>query len=243
MNSYNYEKYIDTYKKYPLLNGYLDYFKNNDLTHLGNCSCKKSYFRVLSTCADKSLNIQINEILMAENLKSGEYTRYVQFAPGTYHIVIHESCGNEKIIFETNVNIDKNLAYTGVIAIDEKDPTDINILIIPEAKENFIPRTFSTVKMANMLFDSENFELATSDGTVLFSGINYGDVSNNVAVPTGTYQLVLRTHDGKNNLLKVPNIDFAPRMHYTLFVVGKESNNCNIKIIIPEEGVNYLDIC
>ncbi len=242
MNPYNYGSNI-SFNKYTYLNGYLDSLKNTGLMQLSNCSCKKSYFRVLNTYADKPLDVQINEILMAENLKIGGFTRYVQFAPGTYHIAIRESEGNEKLIFETNVEIDRNLSYTGVVAKDSIDPTDISLLMIPEAKENYIPGSMSVVRMTNMLFDGDEFDLSTSDGTILFSGVNYGDVSNNVAVPSGTYQLELRTKVGKKNLLKVPHIDFAPRMHYTLFVTGKDDSECNVQIIIPEDGVNYLDIC
>lgn len=243
MNPYNNESNINTYNKYPYLNPYLDCFKNVDLMQLGGCYCNKSYFRVLNTFTDTPLDVQINEILMAENLKNGGFTRYVQFSPGTYRIIIHESGDEGKLIFETNVNIDRNLVYTGVIARDEEDPTDISILVIPEAKENSIPGRMSAVRFANMALDAPDLDLETSDGTVLFSRINYGDVSNNVAVPSGTYTLQLRTRDGKNDVLKVQNVDFAPKMHYTLFIAGKGDNNSDIQIIIPEDGVNYLEIC
>jgi len=259
MNPYNYENNINTYRKYPYLNGYLDYgvnnkvleneylpgsyYKNADLMQLGSCRCKKSYFRVLNTYAEVPLDVQINEILMAENFKIGEFTRYVQFAPGTYRVKIYESKDPSKLIFETNIDIGKNLAYTGVIAKDDADPSDIGILMIPEAKDNSITGRMSAVRMTNLALDAPDLDLAASDGTVLFSGINYGDVSNNVAVPSGIYTLQLRTKDGKNNVLEVSNVDFAPKMHYTLFIAGKGINNTDVQIIIPEDGVNYLDIC
>jgi len=243
MNPYNFDRNINTYAKYPYLNGYLDYFKSADLMQLGSCYCKKSYFRVLNTYENAPLDVQINEIIIAENLKMGGFTRYIQFAPGVYKVKINESGVPKKLIFETNVKIDQNLAYTGVITKDDEDPTDVSILMIPDAKENSIPGRMSALRMANIAFDAPDLDLATSDGTILFSRINYGDVSNNIAVPSGKYTLQLQTRSGKNNVLKVPNIEFAPKMHYTLYITGNGSKDSDFKIIIPEDGVNYLGLC
>lgn len=234
---------INTYNKYPCLKGYLDYFKNVDVMKPGSCYCQKSYFRVLNTYSEVPLDVQINEIIMAEHLAMGGLTKYVQFAPGTYHMEIRESVGNRKLIFETSLNIDRNLAYTGVITKDDADPTDLSILMIPEAKENTISGQMTALRMANVAQHSEDLDLVTSDGTVLFSGVNCGDVSNNVGIPSGNYTLELRTKNGKNSVVKVPKIEFSPRMHYTLFIAEKDGDKSNLQILIPEDGVNYLDLC
>ena len=208
----------------------------------GGCSCRKSYFRILNAYADKPIDVQVNEILMAENINIGGLTRYVQFAPGTYRVKIYESNDERRIIFETDLNIDRNLAYTGVIAKDDDDPTDISILMVPEEKEIAIKGKMSSVRLTNIAINAPELELVTSDGTVLFSGINYGDASGNVALPSGVYTLYLRNKDDKNNMFKLPYVDFAPRMHYTLFIAEKGEDS-DIQLLIPEDGVNYLDIC
>lgn len=239
---YNNSNIYNPYYTYPQWNRYLDYNKNAVYGQMSGCNCKKSYLRVLNTYPDVNLDIQINEIVMAENLKTGEYTKYAQFAPGTYQVKIYESGEPKKLIFESIIAIDRNLSYTGVIAEDDADPTDISVLMIPEAKENAITGKMSAIRLTNLASDSPDLELATSDGTVLFAGINYGSVSNNVAIPSGRYALTLREKSNKN-AVKTFNIDFAPRMHYTLFVTGKCGKDPDVKIIIPEDGVNYLELC
>ncbi len=233
--------YTDNYNPYFTYPQWYNYLSNNSVYgQMSSCYCKKSFFRILNTYAD-NLDIQVNEIIMAENLKKGEFTKYVKFDPGRYQVKIYES-EPKKIVFESTVDIDRNLAYTGVIAEDDYDKTDMSILMIPEAKENSNTSRMSAVRFINLAAEAPDLELAASDGAVLFSGVNYGDVSGNVFIPSGRYTLKLREKQSKSDV-KTMNIEFAPRMHYTLFVSGKYGENPDVKIIIPEDGVNYLELC
>lgn len=235
MGQYNYS---NPYYPYPQWNNYL----NNSTVHgmVHSCYCKKSFFRVLNAYKDK-LDIQVNEIIMAENLNAGEFTRYAKLEPGTYEVKIFES-EPKNLIFESTLDIGNNLAYTGVIAEDDIDNTDLSVLMIPEAKENANTGKMTGIKLINLATEAPDLELAASDGTVLFSGIGSGDVSNNVAIPSGRYTLDLREKESKITV-KSMSIDFAPRMHYTLFISGKYDEDPDVKIIIPEDGVNYLELC
>lgn len=240
MNNINGNYYDTIYPYYTYTqNRFIDY--NNAVYGLMSCRCKKSFLRILNTY-DTGLDFQVNEIIMAENLKRGEFTRYAQFAPGTYQVKIYESGEPKKLIFESTIDIERNLAYTGVVAEDDKDPTDISVLMIPEAKDNAISGNMTALRLTNLVLDAPELELASTDGTVLFSGINYGDVSNNVAIPSGRYALTLREKANKK-AVKTLNLDFAPRMQYTLYAAGNYGDNIDVKIMIPENGVNYLELC
>ncbi|MEA5094607.1 MAG: DUF4397 domain-containing protein [Sedimentibacter saalensis] len=239
MSSINENNRMD-YSKYPYFNGYLDYY--NNVAMQGGCRCKKSYFRILNAYADKPIDIQVNEILMAEDLKIGGLTKYVKFEPGTYHVKIYDALDSKNLIFETNLKMGRNLAYTGVVTRDDDDPEDISILMVPEEKENSIKGKMSSVRLTNIALNAPEMELVAQDGTVLFSHVAYGDASGNIAIPSGIYTLYLRNINTKNNVLKLPYVDFAPRMHYNLFIAEKEESK-DIQLIIPEDGVNYLELC
>lgn len=239
MSSINENNRMD-YSKYPYFNGYLDYY--NNVAMQGGCRCKKSYFRIFNAYADKPIDIQVNEILMAEDLKIGGLTKYVKFEPGTYHVKIYDALDSKNLIFETNLKMGRNLAYTGVVTRDDDDPEDISILMVPEEKENSIKGKMSSVRLTNIALNAPEMELVAQDGTVLFSHVDYGDASGNIAIPSGIYTLYLRNINTKNNVLKLPYVDFAPRMHYNLFIAEKEESK-DIQLIIPEDGVNYLELC
>lgn len=219
---------------------YLQY-NGNVYGQVSSCYCKKSYFRVLNSF-NSELDVQINDILMAENLKNGEFTRYARLEPGTYDIRINESGKPNNLVFQSLIEIDRNLTYTGVIAKDDKDKTDICVLVIPEAKEHAITGRMSAIRFTNLTANTPELELVTSDGTILFSNIKYSDVSNNVAVPSGRYTLKLKEKNS-DNVIKSMNFDFAPRMHYTLFLIGNNGDYPDVQIVIPEDGVNYLELC
>jgi hypothetical protein len=230
-----------------IYNPYYPYYQwNNGLNTnsvwslMNSCYCKKSFFRVLNSYKD-DLDVQVNEIIMAENLKEGELTRYVKFEPGTYEVKIFQS-SPKKLIYESRLEIGQNLAYTGVIAVDDRDKNDISILMVPEAKEHSNTGKMSGVRLVNLVAEAPDMEFVASDGTILFSGIGSGDVSNNVAIPSGRYVLNLREKNSKNSV-KTLNFDFAPGMHYTLYITGRYNDNSEIKVNIPEDGVNYLELC
>ena len=244
MNDYmtqfnNFSNQYNPYYANPEWNNYLE---NTNVVsgQMNSCFCKKSFFRVLNTYTNE-LDVQVNEIVMAENLNAGEFTRYVKLNPGTYQVKIYKS-EPKRLIFESMIDIENNLSYTGVIAVDDEDKTDISVLMIPEAKENAIIGKMAAVRLINLAVDAPDLELIASDKTILFSGINCGDVSSNVAVPSGLYTLTLKERKSKKDI-KTITVDFAPRMHYTLFVYGKYDETPDVKIIIPEDGVNYLELC
>lgn len=221
------------YNTHPYYGGYMDY-----AMLMGSCFCKKSYFRVLNTF-EEPVDVQVNDILMAENLRIGEFTRYVKFPPGSYHALIYQG-ENGNLLFESDIDIDYNLVYTGVVSVDNEDSNDICILMVPEEKANNMTGNMSALRLANLCIDAPEVILSSSDGTVLFSDIKFGKVSCNVAVPSGRYILHLKAPDGIDILEY--RLDIAPKMHYTLFISGKYKDD-SIKIIVPEDGVNYLDLC
>jgi hypothetical protein len=202
-----------------------------------SCFCRKSYLRVLNA-HNLPLNVQVNDILMAEKLKMGQFTKYVKLPPTSYHVMIHSE--NDDLLFESDLDIDNNLVYTGVISADLEDSKDICILMVPEQKIHYMGPNISALRLANLCEDEDEVILSASDGTLLFSGIKYGKVSCNVAVPSGRYTLHLKRPDGTKILDH--NLDAAPYMHYTLFIVGKGKDG-SVRIIVPEDGVNYLDLC
>lgn len=230
-----------SYPMYPYsYPNYMDYMANNNaVSGQSSCFCKKSFIRVLNTNKNSKYDVLINDILMAENLNTGEFTRYAKFSPGTYHIKLYEAGEIKKLIFESTIDIHQNLSYTGVIALDDTDPTDLSVFMIPEAKENVEMGSMSALRFANFIQETQKIEMKAADGATLISGVKYGDVSINIAIPSGRYEFIL-TEKATNKPLKNFRLDIAPRMHYTLFAQG---SNSDIKIIIPEDGVNYLELC
>jgi len=220
-----------------------NYLNNN----MNKCFCFKSYFRLLNAIVGSpAIDVYLNEMLISSNLKYGEFSRYVKLMPGNYKIVVYPSGNQKEAIFETDIIIGKNLAYTGVLAGRITDISNLSIFMIPDAKEDQTMNRMSAVKIVNLIPDTVPLDLVAEDGTVLFSGIEYGETTGNVALPSGAYTLHLRVKGDDKNILTAPNIDFAPKMYYTLFIIGEYGANGakpKIEIIIPEDGLNYLDLC
>jgi len=97
--------YDDYYGRYPVNNG--GYPMNNSMNPLYNdmnsgypmneylkrnsCYCVKSYLRILNALVDgPSLDVYVNELQIASNLKFGEFSRHVLFNPGDYRLAAYQ---------------------------------------------------------------------------------------------------------------------------------------------------------
>lgn len=225
-------------------NVYLNNQNSNMNGDFNNKYCYKSYFRILNAIVNTlALDVYVNEMLIACNLKYGDFSRYIQLMPGNYSVRVYPSGGQNKAILETNITIDRNLAYTGALEGEMTNPSSLSVYMIPEAKESNFMGRMAAIKLINLTSDGTSLDLISGDETVLFSGVEYGDTTENVALPPGTYTLYLRETGSDKNILTVPSIDFAPKMYYSLFVIGRSGVNPKIEMLIPEDGLNYLDIC
>ena len=225
-------------------NGYFNNQDTNMNNNLNSCYCYKSYFRILNAIADApALDVYANEMLIASNLKYGEFSRYMKFMPGNYTVTVYPSGNQTSAIIEANITIDRNLAYTGALTGDLSDQANLSIYMIPESKETNNMDRMAAVKIINLSPVGPPMNLLVDDGPILFSDIEYGDVTENVAMPAGTYTLHLRALDSDRNILTAPNIDFAPKMYYTLFLIGNFGVSPRLELLIPEDGLNYIDLC
>nr|WP_312578688.1 DUF4397 domain-containing protein [Sedimentibacter sp.] len=222
----------------------IGYLNSQNMDNQNKCRCVKSYFRILNAITGSpALDVYANEMLIASNLKYGDFSRYMQFMPGNYTLSVYISGRQNSAIFETNITIDRNLAYTGILTGEIADVPNLSVYMIPEAKETYNMNNMAAVKIIHMSPDAPSMDLISDDGTILFSSVEYGDTTDNIALPAGRYILHLRETKSGENILTVPTIDFAPRMYYTLFVIGEYGNSPKILMLVPEDGLNYLDLC
>lgn len=222
----------------------IKYLNSQNMDNNNKCRCTKSYFRILNAILGApALDVYANEMLIASNIKYGEFSRYMQLMPDNYTLSVYISGGQKSAIFETNITIDRNLAYTGVLSGEISDVPNLCIYMIPEAKEAYNMNNMAAVKIIHMSQDAPTMNLVSDDGTILFSDVKYGDATENIALPSGRYILHLTETDSNKNILTVPTIDFAPGMYYTLFVIGEYGNSPKILMLVPEDGLNYLDLC
>lgn len=206
--------------------------------------CLKSYLRIFNALKNgPKLDVYINEMLMTSNLEYGEFSKFMKLMPGTYKVAARASGSHNGSIFETNIRIEPNLAYTGALTGDAYEIEGMSLYMIPEEKEHYNMGNMSSLKIVNLVIDSPNLDLASDDGTVLFDDVKFGDVSNNAAIPSGKYTLHMVDKERDKSILKAPNVDFSPKMSYTLYVIGEYGERPKIELLIPQDGLNNLDLC
>lgn len=238
------EQSNDLLNKYNNNNISNNYNSNGDMVKFNNCYCYKSYFRLLHAVIDApKVDVYLNEMLMASNLDYGYFSNYSQVMPGNYKLTVYESGKNGSAVVEANIDIGRNTAYTAALSGELPDIENLNVVMIPEMKEHNFMNKMSAVRLINLCPKSPALDLVTDNGVILFSDIEYGEVTDNISLPTNKYTLHLRAAGTEKNILTVPSIEFLPNMYYSLFVIGIYGGKPSIELLIPESGLNNLSLC
>lgn len=208
------------------------------------CNCIKSYFRIFHAVVDlPKVNVYINEMLLASNLNYGEFSKFIPLLPGNYKITVYAAGRTSPPILESYIAINRNTAYTGALSGKMPNTADVSLRMIPEVRE-LVPITrMSAMRFTNLSPDTPALDLVSGDGTILFSDVEFGETTDNVAVPPGVYTLYVKIAGSENTVLTVPEIEFERNMYYSLFTIGIYNGTPSVELLIPEDGLNYLDLC
>lgn len=240
----NYKHIFDKYDKSKNDVKLMELQNESQLKFVNDCYCVKSYFRVLNALKNsKNIDVYINEMILVTDLPYGEFTTYTQFAPGEYIIKVFESENKNEPIFEAEFLIDKNLVYTATLIGDILNPPEISLVMVPEAKEELNMYNMSTLRFVNLSSKAPKLNLVSNEEVVLFANVRFGEATDDVVIPANTYTLYLKNSENDEIVLIAPNVDLAPKMHYTLFLIDSNGNDDLMELIIPEDGVNYLSVC
>ena len=193
---------------------------------------KLGYFRLLHALPNMpSVDIYIDDKLIAENLSYGVYTAYLPMFGESYKISIFETENKDAPVLSSILSIDEDEKLTLAII---KNQNNTRFMAIPDAQVPIDPNK-SMIRFVHLSPNAPAVDITLPDGTILLNNISYEQGTDYLEVEPSDYTLQVRVAETPNVVLTIPDIILKPDNFYTIYALGLVGSQ-------PElEGLLVLD--
>lgn len=199
-----------------------------------------AYVRLVHIAARApDLDFYINDKLTIPSLVYREFTEYIRVPSGTYNIKIYRANNRDFPLANVDVFIAPR-SVTTIAAYRQRSllrlyPVDETPLTSPTAGK-------AKIRIAQFIENIPPVDVVLSNGTVLYRSVNFKDITKYIELPIGRYTMILKLADTDIDMLYVPNINLRSDKYYTLYLIGLVNNFPPPQMLIPLDGISYLNI-
>lgn len=175
------------------------------------------YFRIFHTAPDvPSVDVYVDDKLVAENLSYGSYTAYLPMLRENYQISLYKTGTKDSPLLTRIVTIQEGEKITLALATVE---SGLSFLIIPDA-QIIIDPSKSMLRFVHLSPNTPAVNITLPDEKVLFSNVEYRQITPYLSVEPSTYNLQVRAAATSEVLLDVPNVKVDADNYYTVYAIG-----------------------
>jgi hypothetical protein len=191
---------------------------------------------------DASVTIQLNgEHLRSTDFNYGDSTAYLELEAGEYDVDVIPTGATDPAI-EATVTLVADMYYTAVAVGDGvNQPLDLILLeddLTAPAAGQFHLRIGHLAPFAtgtDVLAD-----VRLQDGTLLLGNVDFGDVTDYLPLPAGTYDLVITTPGGETPLIDPAPFTFTAGMIVSAFATGEGVNQDLGVFALPADAEGFF---
>jgi hypothetical protein len=199
-----------------------------------------AYVRVVHIAARAPyLDIYVNDKLAIQSLAYREFTNYIKLPSGTYNIKVYRANNTDFPLADVDIFLAPKSVTTIAAYVQRRRlslyPVEEIPLISPTEGK-------SKIRIAQFIENIPPVDVVLSNGTVLYRNVNFKDIKNYIELPIGRYTIILKLADTDINMLYVPNINLKSDKYYTLYLIGLVTNFPPPQMLIPLDGISYLNI-
>lgn len=199
-----------------------------------------AYVRVVHIAArGPDVDIYVNDKLTIASLKYREFTDYINLPSGTYNIKVYNASNTAILLADADIFVAPK-SITTVIAFTEK----LNLALYPVDETPLSSPTTgkAKIRIAQFISNIPPVDIVLSNGTVLYKNVRFRDIRNYIELPIGIYTIELKLVDTDITILYVPNINLKSDKYYTLYLIGLVGNFPSPQMLIPLDGISYLNV-
>ena len=196
-------------------------------------SSSMSYVRVLHTVPGApNVDVYANDKLIANNLAYGNHTTYASLPSGTYKITLYVAGSKDSPIISNMLTVSDN-SYSTVAAIDASNA--IEFLRIKDTNGP-IEKNTSMIKFAHLSPNAPAVDITLQDGTILFSNVQFKQVTSYINVMPNNYTLQVRLAGTSTVVLTVPDVNLQPNKIYTVYAIGLAGKKPALEALLLVDG-------
>lgn len=177
-----------------------------------------------------AVDIYANGDLIVKNLAYKKLSKHLIVSPGNYNIKVYPSGQTANPVIDTNISIPEDSAFN-IAAIGNLPSISLYTIPEPITAEN----SGSCVRFVHLSPNAPAVDIKLSNGTSMFTNVNYKDITNYVCVPTGTYTFKASPTGTDNAVLTVSNVKLNPYSHYTIYAIGLVGESPALEAVIVSD--------
>ena len=198
---------------------------------------KFSYIRFLNANASIGpVDVYVNDKLLLSGLSYQEFTEYMKVLPGYYRVTVFKAGTKENPLNISRINIISGRIYTAaLVGTDE----DVAWELIVDNRRTLNPN-IAYIRFIQISPNAPLIDVYVDDRLVI-SDLDYREVSRYLALAPGEHTIKLKVAMSGRLLLVDPSMILKGGRSYTVYIVGNMNEHPGLQVLIPLEGVSYLE--
>lgn len=185
-----------------------------------------SIYQASPNSPDLQISLDKKKIITA--FKYTDHTGYLRFISGKRKLEFGPSDASN-VVADTTLTYEVGKAYS-IFFVDTYDKADLMVL---SDDVNAPSSGKAKLRFLNLSPDAPEVSLAESGASSdLFSGRAFKETSDFIEIAADTYSLVVKTTDGNETLLSLPNVPLLDGWSYSIIVRGYKT--------VPSGSTNVL---
>lgn len=195
------------------------------------------YIRFLNASpVETRVDIYANGRKVASDLRYQDFTEYMKLFPGWYRIAVYRTGTITNPLTVLRLQVQPNSIYTvAVTGLAE----DLSTLTVEDSRRVLSPNR-AYIRFVQLSPTAPAMDVYWDDRMVL-SDLQYEEISRYLTSAPGSHNLKLRDTETGEILVEHPDVNLKGGKAYTVYVVGSRADRAGLQVLIPLEGVTYLD--
>ncbi|MGM0592760.1 MAG: DUF4397 domain-containing protein, partial [Halobacteriota archaeon] len=157
-----------------------------------------------------AVDVLVDDDLVVGNFSYGDVSPYLEVTAGTYQVTITAAGDPETVVFDDEIDVGS--AFYTVAAIGELDDETFEPVVLVDARA-------ALVRLFHAATDAPAVDVL-ADGEPLFADVEFGDSTDYVAVPAGSYELSVTPADTPDTVVASFDVDLELGGAYTANAIG-----------------------
>ena len=165
-----------------------------------------------------------------------DFTEYMKLFPGWYRIAIYRAGTMTNPLTVLRLQVQSGGIYTVAVT----GLADAISTLTIEDSHRYLSPNRAYIRFVQLSPTAPAMDVYWDDRMVL-SDLRYEEISRYLTTAPGSHNLKLRETDTGKILVEHPKVNLKGGKAYTVYVVGSRADRAGLQVLIPLEGVTYLD--
>lgn len=191
-------------------------------------SADQSWLRVIHASADApAVDVWVDGQRAVRHLVFGETSAYSRLAPGMHQIAVVPAGETSPIVLMGHVNLTAGMGHSVFALGSVENLTALGVVDNPM-------KTQAHVRFVHASADAPAVDVAPAGGEAIFSGVTYGEATDYLALPAGSYDLEARVAGTDTVALEVSDVQLEAGMSYTAVALGSATDG-SLQVILTKD--------